>query len=192
MDDAYSEFNSLFSGGRASSAMDDTGTNDAHSEPNSLFSARRHASEEDESEDPLLGTMQDHQALEDDVQSLRNSRMSVASGEGSVLSLSLTDFVVLAKQLAENHDAVDVFCKFVLTGVLNGQQYQIDPIKHALGRADEIKVSRDYDSVLGFGKHIYLDCDITLHPVCKLEDTLQRNIHLKRDFTNVYVRIYYT
>ena len=188
MYDANSEFNSLFSIRGDSSAMDDTGTDGAHSQFNSLFSVRGHASEDDESEDPLPGAIQANQALEDDVESLPNARMSVESSEGSVVSLSLTDFVVLAKQLAENHDAVDVFCKFVLTGVLNGQQYQIDPIKHALGRADEITVSRDYDSVIGFGKHIFLDCDITLHLVPKLEDTLRRNVHIKRDFTNIHVR----
>ena len=54
--------------------------------------------------------------------------------------------------------------------------------------ADEITVSRDYDSVIGFGKHIFLDCDITLHLVPKLEDTLRRNVHIKRDFTNIHVR----
>ena len=188
MYDANSEFNSLFSIRGDSSAMDDTGTDGAHSQFNSLFSVRGHASEDDESEDPLPGAIQANQALEDDVESVPNARTSVESGEGSVVSLSLLEFVVLAKQLAENHDAVDVFCKFVLTGVLNGQQYQIDPIKHALGRADEIKASRDYDSVLGFGKHIFLDCDITLHLVPKLEDTLRRNIHIKRDFTNIHVR----
>lgn len=162
--------------------MDDAEMNDARSEFASLFSDHGASSEEDEGEISQPGEDQDERVLGDE-------RMSVGSGEGSVLSLSITEFVVLAKKLAQNEDAIDVFCKFVLTGVYEGQQYQVDPIKHAMGRSDRIKASRDYDSVLGFGKHIYLDCDITLHPVCKLEDTLRRNIRIKRSFTNTYVRM---
>lgn len=109
--------------------------------------------------------------------------------DGGVISLSLTEFVTRAKWLAEHQDAPDVFCKFVLNGVHEDQQYQVDPIKDAIGRNDAVYVYRDYDSVLGLGKHIYLNCDVTLHPVSKIEDTLQRNIHIKRSFTNLHVRI---
>ena len=108
-------------------------------------------------------------------------------GDGDVASVSLTEFVSRAQWLAEGQDAADVFCKFVLNGVYKGRQYQVDPIKHLKGTADEVYARRDYDSVIGIGKHIYLNCDVTLHPVCKIEDTLQRNIHLKRSFTNNFV-----
>ena len=177
--DARSELASLFSADGLS-LNEDGLSNTERTEFASLFSVDGQSLHDDEVEDFTPHAIQHHQS-EDDA-------MSIASDEGSVVSLSLTQFVLLAKSLAGNEDAVDTFCKFVLTGVYEGQQYQIDPIKHAMGRNGRIKASRDYDSVLGFGKHIYLDCDVTLHPVCKLEDTLRRNIHIKRSFTNIYVR----
>ena len=82
-----------------------------------------------------------------------------------------------------------MFCKFVSNGAHEGQRFQVDPIKNAMDPGRHVYASRDYDSVLGLGKHIYLDCDVTIHPVCKLEDTLRCNIHIKHSFTNRHVRM---
>ncbi|KJA13180.1 hypothetical protein HYPSUDRAFT_209763 [Hypholoma sublateritium FD-334 SS-4] len=166
--------------------MDDTEMDDARSEFASLFSARGSSADEDgDFSQPALD--RPHSPNENREERRHgDGSMSVDSGEGSVVSLSVTEFVILARRLAQDEDAIYVFCTFVLNGVYEGQQYLVDPIKHAMGGSDRIKASRDYDSILGFGKHIYLDCDITLHPVCKLEDTLRRNIHIKRSFTNIY------
>ena len=111
------------------------------------------------------------------------------SDEGRVISLSVPEFVTRAKYLSQQPDATDVFCKFVLNGVHEGQLFQVDPIKDAMDPGRHLYASRDYDSVLGLGKHIYLDCDVTIYPVCKLEDTLRRNIHIKHSFTNRHVRM---
>ena len=127
--------------------MDDTRSDDVRTEFRSLFSARS-SEEEDAGDVPRPRLDLDHGSEDDqDERPPRPRRMSVDSGEGSVTSLSVTEFVILAKQLAQDNDAVDVFCKFVLTGVYEGRQYQVDPIKHAMGPRDKVRVSRDYDSV---------------------------------------------
>ena len=172
--------------------MEGTEIEEARTELASLFSASWALTDEDGDSEMFQPGSEHVPQPENDQDAHSPQHIPAHSDNATVESLSLTEFVVHAKNLAEHQDAVDIFCKFVLNGVYEGQQYIVDPIRHAMSRRNRIKAARDYDSVLGFGKHIYLDCDITVHPVCKLEDTLQRNIHLKRDFTNVYVRIYHT
>ncbi|KAF9470974.1 hypothetical protein BDN70DRAFT_939291 [Pholiota conissans] len=102
-----------------------------------------------------------------------------------VKSLTVAEFVSHAKELYKA-DALDDFAKFVLTGIYDNVQHQVDPIKDAVQASDQISVLRDYDSVLGIHDNICVQAAITIYPVPKFEDTLVRNVHIKRSFTNSF------
>ncbi len=95
-----------------------------------------------------------------------------------VYSLTLEEFVSIAKRFLQSDDMAN-FSRFVLNGLHDGIQYQIDPIKNALEDRDVITALRDYDSILGIHDDICVTAPLTVYPVCKLEDTLCRNIHIK-------------
>lgn len=108
--------------------------------------------------------------------------------EPPVRSYTVEEFVARAKRF-HGADDMDNFAKFVLTGVYNGLQHQVDAIKDALQDDHGIQALRDYDSVLGIDANICIRAELTMYPVSKFEDTLRRNIHIKRSFTNQTVRI---
>lgn len=106
-----------------------------------------------------------------------------------IVSLTLREFVAQAKALHAKGSIAD-FTRFVLTGVYEEMQFQVDPIKDALEDADSVSALRDYDSVLGLHKDICINTFLTVYPVAKFEDTLNRNIHIKYSFTNETVSSY--
>lgn len=108
--------------------------------------------------------------------------------EPQVESLTLPGFVSRAKHLLDA-GAKDDFVRFVLTGVHDNTQYQVDAIKDALVDNHPVQSLRDYDSVLGLHDKICVDAYLTMYPVSKFEDTLRRNVHIKHSFTNDTVRI---
>lgn len=108
--------------------------------------------------------------------------------EPSVRSLTVAEFVFFAKQLLESGDMAS-FSRFVLNGLHEGVQYQVDPIKNALRDSDIIEALRDYDSILGIHSDVCVTTELTIYPVSKFEDTLSRNIHVKIAFDNQFVSL---
>ena len=108
--------------------------------------------------------------------------------EAAVRSLTLDDFVFSAKELLQSGDMAS-FSRFVLNGLHGNVQYQVDPIKNVLRDADEIEALRDYDSILGIHDDICVNAELTVYPVSKFEDTLNRNIHIKTSFNNQFVSL---
>jgi len=101
-------------------------------------------------------------------------------------SLSLTEFVSHGKELLKEKQ-MDDLSNFVLTGAFCGRQYQVDPIKHVISPSHPVSIMRDYDSVLGFADRLYISAPITLHPIAKIADSLQRNVHIQQTFENEHV-----
>ncbi|KAF9470635.1 hypothetical protein BDN70DRAFT_901951, partial [Pholiota conissans] len=105
--------------------------------------------------------------------------------EPGVRSLTVAEFVSLAKQLYQSGDMAS-FTRFVLNGLHEHVQHQVDPIKNALEDDHEIYALRDYDSLLGIHSNICVQTALTMYPVSKFEDTLTRNIHIKISFNNQF------
>ena len=128
---------------------------------------------------------------DDDTSARRGSNQSEEEEEeeeeDTVHSLSVSEFVSYAKQLLQSGDMAS-FARFVLNGLHEGFQYQVDPIKNALKNSDRIQALRDYDSILGIHRDICVTSELTVYPVSKFEDTLSRNIHIKTSFNNRFVR----
>lgn len=99
-----------------------------------------------------------------------------------IVSLTLSDFVSKAQDL-HTSDMAD-FCKFVLTGIHEGTQYQLDPIKDELRHHHRVQALRDFDSMLGLHRDICVDTYLAMYPIPKYTDTLRRNIHIKYNFSN--------
>lgn len=106
----------------------------------------------------------------------------------TIISLSVAQFVSLAKELIES-DNIDELSSFVLNGIHGDIQYLVDPIKNALHRGHPLEATRDYDSVLGIDDNICVNCELTVYPVAKFVDTLTRNIHIGVDIVNAFVRV---
>lgn len=107
--------------------------------------------------------------------------------EPEVISLSLPQFVSLGQDLNDSN-TMGAFTRFMLTGIHDDVQYQVDPIKDTLREDHNIQALRDYDSMLGIHKHICVNAYLTVYPVSKFEDTLRHNIHIKYSFSNANVR----
>ena len=106
--------------------------------------------------------------------------------EGEVYSLTLEEFVSSAQQLLRSGDMAS-FSRFVLNGIHEDIQHQVDPIKNALNDNDKVQALRDYDSMLGIHTDICITTELTIYPVSKFEDTLRRNVHIETSFHNQYV-----
>lgn len=98
-------------------------------------------------------------------------------------TLSLAAYVRRAKDLLEA-DCNPDFCKFVLNGLDGGRQCRLDRIQNTMDHGHSVNVTHDYDSLLGLSTNLPLDTAVTISPICKIEDTLQKNIHIKYSFTN--------
>ncbi|KAF9472808.1 hypothetical protein BDN70DRAFT_779560, partial [Pholiota conissans] len=99
-----------------------------------------------------------------------------------LVSLSLDEFVSTAQELVSSD--MDDFTRFVLTGIYDDRQIQVDPIKSTLSNDHGIQALRDYDSLLGLHEDICVQTYLTVYPVSKFEDTLRKNIHIKYSFSN--------
>jgi hypothetical protein len=89
-------------------------------------------------------------------------------------------------QATRYHDSGDKtgLLRFVLTGQVldedSPHQAVIDPLReHSIREDHVIKVSRDYDSILGVTSNIVVDSDISVYPVSNPMDTLTTSIHLQ-------------
>jgi hypothetical protein len=109
-----------------------------------------------------------------------------SSGEPDVVSLTLDEFVSRAQELCGLDKAA--FSKFVLTGIYDNTQHQVDPIKDTLEDDQGVQALRDFDSVLGIHKDVCVSSFLAMYPVSKRSDTLSRNIHIKYSFSNQRVR----
>lgn len=118
-----------------------------------------------------------------------NEEPRPASVPSEVKSQTVAEFIGRSKDLLNAGD-MDVFAQYVLTGVHDNIQHQVDPIKDAVNDNLGIQVLRDYDSVLGVHDNICVNAALTIYPVSKFEDTFKRNIHIKQLFRNQFVRIY--
>jgi len=98
-----------------------------------------------------------------------------------ITNLSVLQFCDYAKQLL-SIDQGD-FVRFVLLGRNDGLQAYIDAIRNRLEDQEDIRVGRDYDSLLGISKHILVERYLTVYPVARKEDTLTHNIHIQYEFT---------
>ena len=96
------------------------------------------------------------------------------------------DLVTFCKE-AKNLLGIDqaTFVRFMLTGIRSGHQAVVDPISHNVEEGDDLRVLRDYDSLLIMHSDILVqDGDLTLYPVSKHEDALTKDIHVKYEFVN--------
>lgn len=151
------------------------------------YSAPRGGSDDDDANvfNPFVNNVPN----EDDIPYIRTRNESpIALNEEIVDTLSLDSYVRRSKFLHEADNNVD-FCKFVLNGLDDGRQIQVDPIRNAMDHNHVVNVARDYDSLLGLIDELHLDAAITISPLCKIEDTLRKNIHIKHSFINGHVRM---
>lgn len=100
----------------------------------------------------------------------------------NVLNMSLAGFCRRAIDLLRNNND-EKFVRFVLGGIDDGRQVVIDPILNTVGEHDQLRVRRDYDSLLGIDKNIRVRSSMIVYPVAKRENTLSANLHLTYTFT---------
>lgn len=96
---------------------------------------------------------------------------------------SVGQFCETGRELLESPEPEDTasFVRFVLTGILNGQQAVIDPILNRVhpAEAPTLQFRRDYDSILGIEDRFCITgTDLIIYPFPKYEDSLMKNIHL--------------
>lgn len=98
-------------------------------------------------------------------------------GHLPIRAYSLGEFTARAENLFRGD--VREFIRFLLTGEVPGQhQAAIDPLRDYLHEAEDITVSRDYDSVLGITEEIVIECGLCINPVSNPTDALSTSIHL--------------
>ena len=103
------------------------------------------------------------------------------SGDDNGRSMSLRQFCRRAKDLLQSD--ISDFVRFVLTGRdADDSQARIDPVFNRVTDEDPLKITRDYDSLLGVSSEIRIENSITVYPVAKSEDTLSRNVHIRYEF----------
>lgn len=78
------------------------------------------------------------------------------------LPISVEDLRQRAQELRDQDDAE--FVKFVLTSKYGGRQAVIDPILDSVSDDQEIRLTRDYDSVLGMCPDIRVEGSLTVTP----------------------------
>src|SRR5579859_6979945 len=96
---------------------------------------------------------------------------------------SLRDFNHQATRFNDSDDKTGLL-RFVLTGQVfdevSPHQAVVDPLRgHSIWEDQEIKVSRNYDSILGIASNIVVQSDISIYPVSNPADALTTSIHLK-------------
>lgn len=104
--------------------------------------------------------------------------------------MGLEDFCRAANALLGANEVED-FIRFVLNGISTApppegpRQIVLDPLLNRLQPNDPhiIKMSRDFDSVLGFNRDIQVTgMPLVIYPIPKFEDSLSKNIHLTYRF----------
>ena len=105
-----------------------------------------------------------------------------AGDQNNVVSLTLSQFVSTASELRKRD--MPGFTRFVLTGIFDSIQHQVDPLKDELLHDDGVQALRDFDSLLGIHKDVCVSTFLAVYVVPKFSDTLTRNIHLKHSFEN--------
>ena len=101
-----------------------------------------------------------------------------------VVTHSLREFSERAYGLHENEETDDNFIRFVLTGKYiddDGQPKQafVDPIQNYIDDDNPLRISRDYDSLLGIAEKILVDGPISVYAVPHNTFSLKTSIHLK-------------
>lgn|ERR1700735_5214629 len=98
-------------------------------------------------------------------------------------NMSVYDFCSKARDLYDSPEPAN-FVRFVLNGVHEGMQAVVDPILNAIKDEEQIRVFRDYDSLLGIDTDIQVTSPLTVYPVARTEDVLSKNIHIHYNFKN--------
>lgn len=93
-------------------------------------------------------------------------------------SYSIKEFVDTAAALHEAGD-ISQFLQFAITGRLDGHQAVLDPLHDRLGPGRQLKVKRDYDSLLGVSSEISITAPLFVFAVGKNEDVLKTNIYIE-------------
>ena len=113
--------------------------------------------------------------------------MATNSPPDRIVTTDLLGFCERAKCLL-NASQAD-FERFVLTGRHSGTQFAIDPIRNRLPDFADVRVVRDYDSLLGISRQIRVANYLTVYPIARKEDTLSRNIHIEYEFSSPNVSL---
>ncbi|KIJ45379.1 hypothetical protein M422DRAFT_251152 [Sphaerobolus stellatus SS14] len=103
--------------------------------------------------------------------------------EDQTVTHSVYSFVKRAQELYKDEDKSE-FVKFTLTGNDSGRQVFVDTLQNRMGAQESYLMTRDYDSVLGISTNVMVNQSLQMHPVCRFEETLKHNVHLKHTFTN--------
>ncbi|KAF8958753.1 hypothetical protein BDZ97DRAFT_1667945 [Flammula alnicola] len=95
-----------------------------------------------------------------------------------ITEFSLGEFCRQARDYVWPVPDKHTFIKFVLNGLFDGRQVVLNPLLDR-PEAPNLKLVRDYDSLLGIDRHVRVHGELTLNVLGKVEDVLRTNIHLK-------------
>lgn len=101
------------------------------------------------------------------------------------VSHTLMDFTEHANDLFfEGNEGDDAYIRFVLTGEYvddedNYRQAFVDPLRGHIQDGDDLRISRDYDSLLGIADKLLIDGPITVYAVPHSTFALKTSIHLE-------------
>ncbi|GLB36947.1 hypothetical protein LshimejAT787_0312340 [Lyophyllum shimeji] len=96
---------------------------------------------------------------------------------------NLHEFVSRASRLCEEDESSDPFIRFALCGEYTDagieKQVFVDPIQNMVTDANHLRISRDYDSVLGISDKFMVDGPLNVWPVPHEKYALTTSIHLQ-------------
>jgi len=109
--------------------------------------------------------------------------MSDLFNNAETVSHTLSQFISHASFLLED-STTDAFIRFVLTGEYrndSGQRRQafIDAFQSRVTQDHQLRISRDYDSLLGITQDFFVDASISVYSVPHATHRLTTSIHLK-------------
>ena len=105
-----------------------------------------------------------------------------------LVSHNLREFSNRATDLFVHNESADQFVRFVLTGEFVGDdgkpnQAFVDAVQNVVEDDHPLKISRDYDSLLGIAPKIMVDSDISVFAVPHNSFALKKSIHLEHKIT---------
>lgn len=106
-------------------------------------------------------------------------------------SLTVSEFCQRSADLEDQGD-LEAFVRFTLTGVHDGKQVVVDPIRDRLTDDHLLSATRDYDSLLGIDRNCVVQAPLTLYPKTHNWDTLTKKIFIKFGFTNAHVSSFHS
>jgi len=105
-----------------------------------------------------------------------------------VISHNLQEFSTRATDLFEYNETADPFIQFALTGEFvddDGvtKQAFVDAIQNVVEPDEPLKITRDYDSLLGIAPKILVDSAISVYAVPHHTFALKTSLHLDHSIT---------